>query len=266
MPQPRLNRRAALAAVAAACAVGAGARGRADARIPTVAAAATLQFALVEAAAAFEARSGDSVRVVFGSSGNLARQIRQGAPYDVFLSADEGYALELARDGFAQGGGALYAEGRLALFVPRGSPLRADGTLEDLRAALSDGRVTRFAIANPEHAPYGRAAEETLRAVGLWEAIRPRLALGENVGQAARFAASGNAQGGIIAYSLALAPQVAKLGAFALIPRRLHAPLRQRMILTRGAGPRAQAFRDFLLGPEGREILRRHGFETPDDA
>ncbi|HUF88114.1 MAG TPA: molybdate ABC transporter substrate-binding protein, partial [Thermohalobaculum sp.] len=127
----------------------------ASAEEPLVAAASDLQFALPEIAAAFEAGTGHAVRLTFGSSGNFARQIRQGAPYQLYLAADEDYVRSLARDGFTRGEGALYALGRIVVIVPHGSPLAADGSLDDLARALGEGRVTRFAIANPEHAPYG---------------------------------------------------------------------------------------------------------------
>lgn len=238
--------------------------GRAD-EAPAVAAAADLQFALEEVAAQFKSDTGFSVKVSTGSSGNFARQIRQGAPYQLYLSADERYVLELARDGFTRGQGALYAIGRIALIVPRGSPLKADGSLEDLRAALSDGRVRRFAIANPEHAPYGRSAEEALRHAGLWDAIKGKLVLGENVSQAAQFATTANSQGGIIAYSLALSPRVAALGSHSLISDDWHAPLRQRMVLLKRAGAVAERFYRYLQKQPARTIFRRYGFILPGE-
>jgi molybdate transport system substrate-binding protein len=230
---------------------------------PTVAAAADLNFAIGEIAAAFEAETGRSVKLALGSTGNFARQIREGAPFEVFLAADESFVLDLARDGFARDEGTPYAEGRIVLMVPHGSRLRPDPTLDDLEAGLADGRVRRFAIANPDHAPYGARAEEALRHRGLWEAVQPALVLGENVGQAAQFATSGNAQGGLIAYSLALSPEVSKLGSYALIPAEWHAPLRQRMVLLRNAGPVAEAFYAFMQSPTAREIMERYGFVLP---
>lgn len=232
---------------------------------PVVAAAANLQFALEEIVTAFNADSGYKVRVSMGSSGNLARQIRQGAPYQVFLSADEQFVLELACDGFTEGNGALYSIGRIVLFVPHGSPLKADGSINDLRAALGDGRLKKFAIANPEHAPYGQRAEEALRSAGLWETLRERLVFGENVTQAAQFAASQNAQGGIIAESLARSPKVSALGTFTLIPESLYRPLRQRMALIRGAGPVARQFYDYLAQPTARAVFARYGFNLPGE-
>ena len=233
--------------------------------IPVVAAASSLQFAMPEIIAAFAAQTGRTVKVAYGSSGNFVRQIRQGAPFELFLSADAAYIRALVDDDLTLGAGNLYALGRLAIIVSPGSSLTPDGTLEDLRAALADGRVRRFAIANPEHAPYGRRAEEALRHVGLWEGIRDRLILGENVSQAAQFATSGSAEGGIIAYSLALSQTVSDRGEYALIPPEWHAPLEQRMALLKGAGDTARAFHDFVLSEPGRGILKRLGFLLPDE-
>lgn len=230
---------------------------------PVIAAAANLQSALSEIADRFAQETGQEVALTFGSTGNFARQIREGAPYQMFLAADESFVLDLAADGFTRDTGALYAEGRIVLIVPKGSGLVADGSLETLRAALAEGRITRFAIANPEHAPYGQRAEQALRHAGLWEAVLPHLVLGENVSQAAQFALSGNADGGIVAYSLALAPELAALGTHALIPADWHAPLLQRMVLLADAGPAATAFYDYMSTPAAREILDRHGFLLP---
>ena len=255
---------ASLLAIGLAVAAGWSSASGAD-EPPTVAAASDLQFALTEVAEAFRAETVLEVRLTFGSSGNFARQLRQGAPFELYLSADESYVLELAREGLTRDDGALYAVGRIAIIAPHGSPLAADGSLEDLRAALEDGRVQKFAIANPEHAPYGRRAEEALRQAGLWEAIEDRLVLGENVSQAAQFATSGSAQGGIIAYSLALSPKVSALGRFELIPEEWHAPLRQRMVLIEHAGATAERFFAFVQEPAARAVMRRYGFVLPGE-
>jgi molybdate transport system substrate-binding protein len=206
------------------------------------------------------------VGLTFGSSGNFARQIEQGAPFQLFLSADEDFVFRLADLGKTVDRGAPYAVGRIVLMVPVGSPIRADPELKDLAAGLADGRVKRFAIANPEHAPYGRRAEEALRTAGLWERIKTRLVLGENVAQAAQFATAGGAQGGIVAYSLALAPAVSRLGTFAMISDAWHSPLRQRMVLLRGAGPTAREFYRYVQQPPARAILVRYGFLLPGDS
>ena len=232
---------------------------------PLVAAASDLQFALEEVLQRFNAETGIGVRVTYGSSGNLARQIAQGAPFELFLSADESYVESLAAQGLTRGAGNLYGIGRIALFVPEGSPLRADPQLEDLRRRLQDGTLGRVAIANPVHAPYGRAAEQALRKLGLWEPLQDRLVLGENVAQAAQFASTGNADGGIIAWSLALAPPLRRRGTHALLPDSLHAPLRQRMVLLKGARPGAVRLYAYLRSDAARAILARNGFVVPQD-
>ena len=232
---------------------------------PTVAAASDLKFALEEVAARFERETGSKVRLVFGSSGNFYSQILQGAPFQMFMSADEGFVFKLAEAGKTADRGRLYALGRIVILVPNGSALKADGQLKDLTAALKDGRVQKFAIANPEHAPYGKRAEEALRRAGLWDAIQPRLVLGENISQTAQFATSGSTQGGIVALSLAKAETVARLGSFALIPADWHEPLRQRMVLLKDAPASLRSFYDYIGTPAAQEIMIRYGFAMPKD-
>lgn len=230
---------------------------------PVVAAASDLNFALTEVAKEFAREQGLRVELVFGSSGTLARQVRDGAPFELFLSADETFVEELTAAGLTKDSGTLYAIGRIALFAATESPLVPDQGLDGLERLLSSGGVTRFAIANPEHAPYGRAAEAALRKRGLWDDLQPRLVLGENVSQAAQFATTGDAVGGIIAYSLALAPNVRSRGAFALIPETDHPPLRQRMVLLKRAGPAVERFYLYLQQPAARATLERYGFTLP---
>ncbi|MBA4175801.1 MAG: molybdate ABC transporter substrate-binding protein [Leptothrix sp. (in: Bacteria)] len=231
----------------------------------TVAAASDLKFAVEEVAAQFEKQTGQRLRLVFGSSGNLHAQIVQGAPFHLYMSADEDFVFRLADAGLTADRGRLYAVGRIGILVPAGSPLRADGELEDLAAALQDGRLRKFAIANPEHAPYGMRAREALQHAGLWPALQGRLVLGENVSQAAQFATSGAAQGGIVAQSLALAPAVAQRSSFGLIPESWHRPLRQRMVLLKNAPAAAVAFYGHLSTPAARAVMQRHGFAMPRD-
>jgi molybdate transport system substrate-binding protein len=203
--------------------------------VPTIAAASDLQFALEEAAAFFRRnRTRPEARLrVFGQ---LLPPDPQGAPFQLFFSADEKFVQDLASEGLTEGEGDLYALGRIVIVAPRGSPVKPDADLADLRAALADGRLKKFAIANPEHAPYGRRGEEALRHAGLWEALEGKLVLGENVSQAAQFALSGAAEAGIVAYSLVLAPGVAARAEFTLMPDDWHQPLRQRMALLKGSG------------------------------
>lgn len=235
----------------------------AEAAAPAVAAAADLKFALPEIAQAFETASGRKLRLSFGSSGMFAQQITQGAPFELFFSADESYVEMLQRTGHAADAGRLYASGRIALFIPNGSPLQADSQLRDLAAAASDGRLQHLAIANPEHAPYGRAAREALQHAGVWDRVGDKLVLGENAAQATQFAASGSAQAGIVPLALARAPDLAAKGAFATLPESWHLPLKQRMVLIRGAGETARQFYAFMQTPAANAILRRHGFALP---
>jgi len=260
-----ISRRAVLG-VALVLAIGGMRSTAVAAEEPAVAAAADLNTALPEVAALFNKQTGRSVKLTFGSSGNFAQQIQNGAPFEVFLSADEGYVEKLSAAGKTDGAGVLYAIGRIGLFQPKGSPITADGNLRDLAAAVRDGRLQKFAIANPEHAPYGRAAEEALTHAGLWDAIRPKLVLGENVAQATQFATSGSAQGGIIPLSLALTPQVKAAGTFALIRAEWHKPLRQRAVVLKSAGETARTFYAFLQTPPARAIFKRYGFVLPGEA
>ncbi len=230
---------------------------------PHIAAAADLQFALPEIVAAFTSSGGARLKLSFGSSGNFARQIAQGAPFELLLAADERFVEQVIAAQRADGPGIHYATGRLALFLPQGSPIRADRDLADFAAAVRDGRLKRLAIANPEHAPYGRAAREVLEQRGLWPAVQDKLALGDNAAQAAQFAASGAAQAGLIPLSLARAPELAARGAYVTLPESWHTPLRQTLVLVKGAGPTARAFAAFLRGPQARQILARNGFGLP---
>jgi molybdate transport system substrate-binding protein len=258
--------RGALFSLAIALAPLAGSGPVRGADVPNVAAASDLQFALTDIAAAFRDATGYEVRLSFGSSGNFRRQIADGAPFELFLSADASYVDSLAQEGRTIDAGLVYAIGRLALFAPRGSPVTADPQLRDIARAVADGRLRKLAIANPEHAPYGRAARQALAHYGLWDAIVPHLVLGESVSQAAQFAASGAAQAGIVAYSLARSPAMADRGTFALLPASAHDPLIQKMVRLKRAGATAHAFYEFLRQPASRAIFERYGFEPPSPA
>jgi molybdate transport system substrate-binding protein len=229
----------------------------------TVAAAANLNAALTEIRDQFARERGTRVEVVFGASGTLARQILDGAPFELFLAADEEFPNQLMKAGLTRDDGVVYAVGRLVLFAPKGSPLKVDERLEGLSALVKSGIVTRFAIANPDVAPYGRAAESVLRTRGLWEALRPRLVLGDTIAQAAQFATTGNAVGGLIAYSLVLAPGFADRGTYAVVPDTDHEPLRQRMVLLKQARPAAVQFYEYVQTEPARAILRKYGYGVP---
>lgn len=227
---------------------------------PTVAAASDLKFALEEVAQQFEKAGGPRLRLIFGSSGHFYSQILQGAPFHMFMSADEEFVFKLADAGKTQDRGLLYAYGRIGLMTPKRSKLKADGELKDLAQALLDRRLTKFAIASPAHAPYGMRAKEALQHAGLWQQIESKLVFGENVSQAAQFVSSGAADGGIVAASLA-AP-LASSTDFALIPASWHKPLAQRMVLLRQAPAPVRDFYQFLTTPAAKAILVRHGFST----
>jgi molybdate transport system substrate-binding protein len=237
---------------------------RAAERPPTIAAAANLNFALPEIAKEFERTRRTSVEIVFGASGTLTRQIQDGAPFEMFLAADEEFPNQLTAAGLTRDAGVVYAVGRLVIFAPRDSPLEVDERLDGLGRLLKAGGVSRFAIANPDVAPYGRAAEAVLRKRRLWDALRPNLVLGDTVAQAAQFASTGNAVGGLIAYSLVLSPGFANRGTYAVIPSTDHPPLGQRMVLLKRAGPIATQFYAYLQDAAARAILQKYGFAVPD--
>ncbi|MDN3557822.1 molybdate ABC transporter substrate-binding protein [Halomonas maura] len=242
--------------------------------VPSVAAASSLQFVFPELVAAYRDETGNDVRVNFGASGNLSRQILQQAPFELFLSADEANVRVLEEAGLTEGASRVYAVGRLVWLQARGRGAlpSAEAPLEAVREALAafeDGAGRpRLALANPEHAPYGVAARQALRHAGLWAPTAGLRVLGENVSQAARFALADEARGGLVAYSLALAPRVAEHADHVLIPADWHAPLVQRMALIDGAGEGARAFYAWLQGVQARAILARRGFQPParDDA
>ncbi|HJV47770.1 MAG TPA: molybdate ABC transporter substrate-binding protein [Geothrix sp.] len=226
-----------------------------------IAAAADLQFALTEVKTAFvKAHPEIDVAITYGSSGNFYTQLTQGAPFDLFLSADSAYPKKLVAAGQADGSTAfLYSRGRLALWVRKDSPI----PVEQLgMKALLHPSARKVAMANPRHAPYGRAAEAALTGLGMMEFLRPRLVFGENIAQTAQFVQSGAADIGILALSLAKAPAMARAGRFWEVPQDAHPPLDQGGVILNRAPNRAAAlaFRDLLRSREGTAILRRYGF------
>lgn len=230
---------------------------------PVVAAASSLNPALTEVAEAFFNGYGEQVRLSFGASGNIARQLMHGAPYQVFLSADEQAVRALSERALTLGDGDVYALGQLALFVPRGSALGDGASFQDLRTAAADGRLRRLAIANPEHAPYGRAARQLLQSAGLWDRLGGKLVIGENVAQAMQFAASGAVDAGIVSYSSTMRPGLAERGRTVALPPEGYDRPRHRMVLMRQAGPVASRFYAFMTTAAARSILERHGFARP---
>lgn len=234
----------------------------ADATTPLrVAAAADLGPAMKELVALHRERTQREATVTLGSSGLLAKQIEQGAPFDVLFSANVAFVDKLISHklGVAESR-ALYARGRIVLWSRAGG-IQPPDSLRD----LSDARFKRIAIANPEHAPYGLAAQQALHKVGVWESVRARLVFGENVGQTLQFAQTGNAEVAIVALSLAIAtPQ----GSWALLDEHLHQPIDQGLMVVAASAdvPGASAFTGLVTGTDGRAILRRYGFVLPGEA
>jgi molybdate transport system substrate-binding protein len=234
-------------------------------RTVTVAAASDLQFALDEAVAAYRAEHpGVEVKVSYGSSGNFLAQISNGAPYDLFFSADVAYPRQLVDKQFADASTlVVYAVGRIVVWVPKSSPL----DVERLGiATLTDPRVRRVSIANPQHAPYGRAAEAAMRSLGVYDEVAPKLVLGESVSQAAQFVESGAADAGVIALSLALAPVMQRAGRYWEVPADAHPRLEQGAVVTSNAKDRAAAgqFLSFVARGGGKAVLARYGFTVPE--
>jgi molybdate transport system substrate-binding protein len=225
----------------------------------TIAAASDLQFALKDLAARYERETGTHLQITFGSSGNFLAQIKNGAPFDLFFSADVDYPKKLAAAGQADPATLYeYATGKLVLWT------RTDSRLDlkqGLRVVL-DPRVRKIAIANPDHAPYGRAAVAALQHDNLYENVRAKLVLGENISQAAQFADSGNADLGIIALSLALAPTMKASGTYVEITADTYPPLRQACVILKNSPhiPAARAFLAYLKKPEAIDFLKSYGF------
>lgn len=230
-----------------------------------VAAAADLKFALDELLEKYATIDPDArIEVTYGSSGNFYTQLSNGAPFDLYLSADVRYPRRLAEAGLALDGEVfLYAVGRIVIWVPAGSPIDLEGLGIE---ALRDPSLRKIAIANPRHAPYGVAAKEAIRSYALSEAVEPRLVLGENVSQAAQFVQSGAASIGIIARSLASAPAMRDAGRSWLIPQSAHARMDQGGLIAKAtrSPQRARRLRDFLVGEVARRVFERYGFERPD--
>jgi len=229
----------------------------------TIAAAADLKFAMDEIVASFkETNAEDDVEVIYGSSGKFHTQIRQGAPYDLYFSADIAFLRALGQAGLAASEVKPYAFGRIVLWSAGMDASKM--TLE----SLLDEKVTRIAIANPRHAPYGKRAEEALRAARLWEKVEPKLVYGENIAHTAQFVQSGNAQVGIIALALAVNPELSGKGGYWLIPDELHEPLEQGFIITKRAAGNvlAQRFSDYMGSNPARAVMRKYGFVLPGEA
>src|SRR5271167_1437466 len=227
-----------------------------------VAAAADLKFAMSEVAGQYEKQTGNKVNVTYGSSGNFFSQLQNGAPFDLFFSADIDYARKLETAGLAEPGTLYrYAIGQIVIWAPADS--KVDVTKQGWKALLS-GSVQKIAIANPEHAPYGRAAVAAMQKAGIYDQVKAKLVYGDNISQAAQFVQSGNAQVGIVAMSLAVSPGMKDAKRWE-IPANLHPPIEQGAIVLKSAKNKepARAFLEFVKGEAGRVTLARYGFTFP---
>lgn len=225
----------------------------------TVAAAADLQPVMTDIAVRFEHQSGSRVKLSFGSSGNFFAQIENGAPYDVFFSADVDYPTKLQAAGLIEPGSLdRYATGKIALWASEGSTVDVSKGL----LVLGTDAVRKVAIANPAHAPYGRAAEAALRSAGLWDSVSSKLVLGENIAQTAQFVESGNADVGIVALSLVLAPGMKGEGRYFVVPQNFYPPLEQAAAIVKGSRHKnlSRRFLQFVKSSEITSLLRQYGF------
>ena len=230
----------------------------------TIAAAADLQPVMKEIAARFERETGRKAKLVFGSSGNFFAQLQNGAPFDVFLSADMAYPKKLEADGLTEPGSFYgYATGKIVLWVPNQSSIDVNkaGLL-----TVVDPALTKLAIADPAHAPYGRAAESALKNAGLWQQVKMKFVFGENISQTAQFASSGNADAAIIALSLVLSPGMKDKGRYFVIPQELYPALRQAAVVMKASAHKTAALRfvEFLKSPETQSLFAQYGFERPE--
>jgi len=227
-----------------------------------IAAASDLNFAIKELIAEYEKKSGHHVKLSLGSSGNFYAQLKQGAPFDLYFSADIAYPKKLEDAGLTVPGSVYrYAIGRIVLWAPKNSSLDVTKGLTVLR----DSGVRKIAIANPKHAPYGRAAVAAMEHEKVYEDVKDRLVLGENISQAAQFIESGACDVGIIALSLALAPTMKSAGSYWPIPADSHPPLEQGAVILKQSKNQelTRQFLEFMKGPQGQEIMTRYGFTLP---
>lgn len=228
----------------------------------TVSAASSLTAALTEIGKLFEAQTGNTVLFNFGASGSLAQQIEQGAPVDLFASANVGFVDELQKKGLVLPDTVQnYARGQIVLWTRADSPVKLE-RIEDLAQAA----IGKVAIANPDRAPYGLAAREALKAAGVWEAVQPKIVIAETIQQTHQYAETGNVDAAIGALSLSVpAAAGGKPGRYAVIPQELYTPLDQALAVIKATKNEAaaRAFAAFITGPQGREVLQKYGFSVP---
>jgi molybdate transport system substrate-binding protein len=241
-----------------------GSRASADSSPLRVAAASDLAQAFKEVGAAWEKKSGDKVVFSFGSTGLLEKQLVEGAPFDLFAAANVSFADDAIKAGVCTADSkTLYARGRLVVWWRKDNDARVAPPKS--LADLADKRFVKIAIANPAHAPYGKAAQEALTKAGVWSAVQPKLVYGENIQQTLQFAQSGNAEAALVALSLAL---VAPDGDSIAVDEKLHTPIDQALVTCghdAARTRRARSFAAFVASPDGRNIMRRYGFLLPGE-
>ena len=227
-----------------------------------MAAAADLQFAMQDIASRFEKQTGKSVKVIYGSSGNFAQQLQNGAPFDMFFSANLDYPKQLEGAGLTEPGTLYqYAKGKIVIWVPKQSALDLSGGLK----ALLNPAVKKIAIANPAHAPYGKAAVAAMQKENVYDQVKDKLVLGENISQAASFVVSGAADAGIVAYSLALSPTMKDNGRYAAIPADDYPAIEQACVIMKSSKnkPLARQFLAFIQSGAVGDTLKSYGFDMP---
>ena len=203
-----------------------------------------------------------NINLVFGSSGNFARQIMQGAPFQMFLSANKQYVDMLMRDNGRVSAYHEFATGRIGYFIPNGSRLAGKRSLEEINRALANDAYRRIAIANPEFAPYGIAARQALQTAGVWALDKKKLLKGENIAQAMQYTLAGGVDIGVVPLSYALLPDIRAQGKFFLIPRDWHDPIIEYLVLLKQAGPASRTFYEYLLSGKAVPVLKKYGYET----
>lgn len=231
------------------------------AQVATIAVAANMKDAFAEIAAEFKSTGKPEMRMVYGSSGNFAAQIMNGAPFGLFIAADEQFPLELFKNGKTVDDGSVYAIGKLVIITKTSSGIYLSDSKSDIAKAIS--KANKVAIAKPEIAPYGRAAVQYLKAEGLWDLAKDKLVYADNIGSATTYVASGAADLGFTAFSLAKSPELLRQTSYVAVDTKMYEPIKQRMVLIKGAPQEAQDLYRFMQGPKAKSILQKYGYSTP---
>lgn len=231
------------------------------AQVATIAVAANMKDAFAEIAAEFKSTGKPEMRMVYGSSGNFAAQIMNGAPFGLFIAADEQFPLELFKNGKTVDDGSVYAIGKLVIITKTSSGIYLSDSKSDIAKAIS--KANKVAIAKPEIAPYGRAAVQYLKAEGLWDLAKDKLVYADNIGSATTYVASGAADLGFTAFSLAKSPELLRQTSYVAVDTKMYEPIKQRMVLIKGAPQEAQDLYRFMQGPRAKAILQKYGYSTP---